>query len=771
MQCPPRVPGVTTRSMSAAGKVSGQRLRERSPRRSLPKRTAKTKNIGFVYNNLNTEGREIRLCTLQPGALDDPLACTLTTVSLNDDQEYETLSYAWGDSTLNKEVLANGSVINITTNLHTALRYLRRSDRPRVLWADGICINQRNIDERAFQVSIMGDVYRKGRELQIWLGEAEEMWVDDSPELVSEMQKLCRKAREVQVHLSEVGAVLPNAGREDWAIFSSDISMQAEMLRKWIKTVAKVLESLRNVTRDYQLSEMEQLDQILDRLFELDVLEESEVVYGHLVEGFKQRARNGDFMRRDLTSSTAIGASKGPNIPGAFNILKLLVANCHLDQMPFFNFTPNLEFRMCPNWRIALRTLLTILDRPWWKRVWIVQEVALSHLGTVHIGRHEVPLSMFMIAVHVLNRHSIRCCSHLVSLWHGKDNLGVPLAKSYIRVESLKTTICDLQIGNLLPRHIFTISRSREATEPRDHVYAFRGLSSKHNQSARPDYQISISLLYASSTREIISSEKSIFILRVAVGVNGINPFRLPSWTCDWSRDIGHWTHYNYDACKGMNYMAISDMEACLTIEGFEIGAISSVSPGTEENNDLGNDLGAFMALIEGWWDMVKSITHPNRHLLWAILMLGYFPVPDGEREISRADFPVLDEWWDRLKTVGQQENIWGIGKSSHGDSLGGQLRHLHTKIIRQARRSTFYMTSQGHTGMGPRTLQQGDRIFVVKGSDMPLILRPHDKTATNGSNSEQQRGYQFVGVCYLYGIMHGEAVNPDTEWQQLQLY
>ena len=129
----------------------------------------------FSYNKLSRWRREIRLCILDPGVIDDPLTCTLRIVSLKEHPVYETLSYAWGNPTLNKEIVANGRDIKITKNLHTALRYLRKTDGPRVIWADGICINQSDLDERSNQVGIMGDVYQKGKELQIWLGEAEEI--------------------------------------------------------------------------------------------------------------------------------------------------------------------------------------------------------------------------------------------------------------------------------------------------------------------------------------------------------------------------------------------------------------------------------------------------------------------------------------------------------------------------------------------------------------------------------------------------------------------
>ena len=129
----------------------------------------------FSYNKLSEWRREIRLCILDPGAIDDSLTCALRTVSLNDHPAYETLSYVWGNPILNNEIVANGRVIKTTKNLHTALRYLRNSDEPRLIWADGICINQSDLDERSSQVGMMGDVYRRGKELQIWLGEAEEI--------------------------------------------------------------------------------------------------------------------------------------------------------------------------------------------------------------------------------------------------------------------------------------------------------------------------------------------------------------------------------------------------------------------------------------------------------------------------------------------------------------------------------------------------------------------------------------------------------------------
>ncbi|KAL8865651.1 MAG: hypothetical protein Q9198_009221, partial [Flavoplaca austrocitrina] len=44
-----------------------------------------------------------------------------------------------------------------------------------ILWADAICINQADIEERSSQVGFMGDIYRCGNRLHVWIGTVEEI--------------------------------------------------------------------------------------------------------------------------------------------------------------------------------------------------------------------------------------------------------------------------------------------------------------------------------------------------------------------------------------------------------------------------------------------------------------------------------------------------------------------------------------------------------------------------------------------------------------------
>jgi Heterokaryon incompatibility protein (HET) len=86
--------------------------------------------------------------------------------------DYEALSYVWGDPLIRENIELDGVEFQVTTNLHAALRHLRWVTRPRLLWIDAVCINQTNPAERSKQVSLMTEIYKHAKQVIIWLGES-----------------------------------------------------------------------------------------------------------------------------------------------------------------------------------------------------------------------------------------------------------------------------------------------------------------------------------------------------------------------------------------------------------------------------------------------------------------------------------------------------------------------------------------------------------------------------------------------------------------------
>lgn len=115
----------------------------------------------------------IRLLVLLPAAsLDTPICAKLYCPSIKNPRkpQYEALSYVWGSPEPVCAITVNDHETMINSNLHVALKYLRRPTTSRILWVDQICINQKDPVEKSHQVARMGDIYRKATNVVIFLG-------------------------------------------------------------------------------------------------------------------------------------------------------------------------------------------------------------------------------------------------------------------------------------------------------------------------------------------------------------------------------------------------------------------------------------------------------------------------------------------------------------------------------------------------------------------------------------------------------------------------
>ncbi|KAK5039781.1 hypothetical protein LTS07_000276 [Exophiala sideris] len=116
------------------------------------------------------EYREVRLSScrvidLLPGDYLAPIQCRIRHIDLEDPPSYEAISYVCGDPSNRVSITCDDSRIDIYRNLFNALRRFRLTDTHRRLWADCICINQRDSEEKSRQVLLMGDIYSKASKL------------------------------------------------------------------------------------------------------------------------------------------------------------------------------------------------------------------------------------------------------------------------------------------------------------------------------------------------------------------------------------------------------------------------------------------------------------------------------------------------------------------------------------------------------------------------------------------------------------------------------
>lgn len=131
---------------------------------------------------------------LFPGNSDEAIRCSIRIVSLDGNEEYEALSYVWGDSAAQEEIDVSGQIVSVTQNLHAAMKRLRHPVRGRTIWIDQLCIDQSDNLERSSQVAMMRDIYRRCSCCIIWLGELNDVASKDASAVFSFLKEVAAVA-------------------------------------------------------------------------------------------------------------------------------------------------------------------------------------------------------------------------------------------------------------------------------------------------------------------------------------------------------------------------------------------------------------------------------------------------------------------------------------------------------------------------------------------------------------------------------------------------
>ncbi|MCJ1404110.1 hypothetical protein MMC11_007335 [Xylographa trunciseda] len=137
-----------------------------------------------VYSELPEE-ESIRLLCLKPGAATDELPGQLIIHRLSEAPPYEALSYVWGEAATTGRIKCAGTDLRITPNLTAALCRLRLTSVERLLWADQLCINQNNLEERGKQVNMMRSIYKTAETVLVWLGPDHEQEAEYAKSLIT----------------------------------------------------------------------------------------------------------------------------------------------------------------------------------------------------------------------------------------------------------------------------------------------------------------------------------------------------------------------------------------------------------------------------------------------------------------------------------------------------------------------------------------------------------------------------------------------------------
>lgn len=234
--------------------------------------------------------------------------------------------------------------------------------------------------------------------------------------------------------------------------------------------------------------------------------------------------------------------------------------------------------------------LMTLLCRPWFRRIWVVQEVALASSVVVVCGERFVAWETLVDGTEEAAQDKTI---------YPRASLGDPQSTEVVEEAVAELIMAYGQV--MLPtmqwvkmelkqrRHIDMSTalcsfKQSHASDPHDMVYGMLGMMGSPKQSMlKPDYRLPVPELYLASTLQCIAMESSLKILAIA----GIGYFRytdgLPSWAPDYNdKGFAFWDNRT-GSSGGMNlqYRVIDHQKLCLT--GYLLDTVDRVGPVWDE--------------------------------------------------------------------------------------------------------------------------------------------------------------------------------------------
>ncbi|KAN0092408.1 Heterokaryon incompatibility protein (HET) domain containing protein [Hyaloscypha variabilis] len=196
-----------------------------------------------------THIRLLRRLSRGEAAASSPPRVYLETHDLQKSPDFTALSYTWGScvddsdsSHHSSEVFrieCNGQLHTVTENLFHFLDSCGQD----FLWVDALCINQENLDERAQQVSLMGQIYASANIVIMWLGKD----TSDLEEFVFLHEKflpeLDKRLRDIDFStqsiwdlqfLGEIGIQSKARWRQYWTAYHRFYQRRRFFYRAWI---------------------------------------------------------------------------------------------------------------------------------------------------------------------------------------------------------------------------------------------------------------------------------------------------------------------------------------------------------------------------------------------------------------------------------------------------------------------------------------------------------------------------------------------------------
>ncbi|KAI4286773.1 MAG: hypothetical protein L6R35_003974 [Caloplaca aegaea] len=411
----------------------------------------------------------------------------------------------------------------------------------------------------------------------------------------------------------------------------------------------------------------------------------------------------------------------------------------------------------------AWRALGQLLSRPWFQRLWIVQEAVLSHDLKFMDGRKHITwddMSLFAICMMDNNLESLLDVGHSAEHEETESGLSrirmIDRTRAYERVHPQQSSL----LGPLVD------GRGSRATNPRDKVYGIMGMTAN---PLYPDYTLPVTKVFIDAARNILDWDApSLIDLLCCVDYEQPSE-NLPTWVPDWSIPRQTVSIGFYGALRGIHQSAKNTKVGwdyhpngvSLNISGFCCDTITSIGPLAEfVLPDLiirGSPTHAFIMECLGQVSQ-HGQKQPSEtsifEAFWQTLVAGkdHSGVQKAPRDYEAIFALLIDTATGRSPSFPDQPTFKRkLNLANLEVRRPGQVyRQMQIAFKAAVKGRRFGTTASGCMGLFPKSTQVGDLVCIFSGGHVPFVLRQHSELSP----------YQLVGECYQHGIMNGQGMS-----------
>jgi len=423
--------------------------------------------------------------------------------------------------------------------------------------------------------------------------------------------------------------------------------------------------------------------------------------------------------------------------------------------------------------------LTCFFKRPWWERLWVIQEVALGQNVVFQQGTAELTFDELLNAYETTVSYYSEHLSGFQYGSYGNDDDFIELFRSALVLEQARRLFQTYSAGNnqrgnqyaiMTWMTIANLLRVRKATDDHDHLYSLYGLlppTIVELPGMQPSYTTTTEMAFTDVTYALMKASRSLMLFNHLGRRSTSDPASLPSWVPDWRLPpVDHYesnarvereTLFNASNSAPFYIRRLSASTLCL--KGCFVDVIgrwapkpllATASPILDGIYDSWRGDWTDAAQASGW-EIESQI--PNLEGMFRRTVL-YDCAPGPENGKLRRLTPLACQ---TMWSVHERAVAIAFGED---DELAGQTLSVEDAkradyMMTCAKARTFFVTASLFMGMTQAHVQPGDHVFIVAGNSHPVILRP---------SSRYSDTWTAVGECYLGRFMDGEGLgNRDV--------